>query len=226
MSDGRQCDPCLYVFLDEAGNFDFSPNGTRYLVFTCVSAVRPLSLCGELHSLKFDLVEQGLEVEYFHASEDRQAVRDQVFAAITGHLAAMRVDSLIVEKAKTPPALRPVVRFYPKMLGHLLRRALSAQELTRFRKVVAYTDVLPVRKTRRAVEKATKTQMARRLPASTSYVVLHHGSMSNPYLQVADYVNWAIYRKWDRADTRSYDLVRQAVRTEVDLFRHGTRRYY
>jgi len=214
------------VFLDEAGNFDFSPNGTRYLVFTSVSVTRPLQLCAELHSLKFDLVEEGWEVEYFHASEDKQDVRDRVFAVISEHLGAMRVDSLIVEKAKTGPALRPLARFYPRMLGYLLRYVLNGHDLMRFSKVVVYTDALPVRKKRQAVEKATKRQLAEMLPASARYVVLHHASMSNPYLQVADYVNWAIYRKWDRGDTRSYDLVRQAIRSEFDIFRGGTRYYY
>ncbi len=31
----------LYLFLDEGGNFDFSPAGTRYLTLTAVTATRP-----------------------------------------------------------------------------------------------------------------------------------------------------------------------------------------
>ena len=34
---------CAYIFLDEAGNFDFSQNGTRYFVLTSVSTRRPFA---------------------------------------------------------------------------------------------------------------------------------------------------------------------------------------
>jgi len=72
----------LYIFLDEGGNFDFSPTGTKYFTLTCISKTRPFQIAPALDSLKYDLIETGLDIEYFHAAEDRQAVRDKVFAAI------------------------------------------------------------------------------------------------------------------------------------------------
>jgi hypothetical protein len=215
----------LYVFLDEGGNFDFSPNGTKYLIFSALSCTRPLGLCCELNKLKFDLAENGHYLEYFHASDDLQYVRDRVFECIEAELAGIRVDSLIAEKAKTHPPLRSVKRFYPKMLGYLLRYVLekvgSGKE-----KVIVYTDAIPVKKKRQAVKKATKMELADFLGKDQEYVVLHHESKSNPYLQVIDYVNWAIYRKWDRGDCRSYDIIKAAVRSEFEIFRTGRRYYY
>jgi hypothetical protein len=67
----------LYIFLDEAGNFDFSSNGTRYFVMACITRERPFGDYNDFIQLKYDLVEHGDEVEYFHASEDKQAVRDK-----------------------------------------------------------------------------------------------------------------------------------------------------
>lgn len=32
---------CLYVYLDEAGNFDFSPSGTRYFILGSMALERP-----------------------------------------------------------------------------------------------------------------------------------------------------------------------------------------
>ena len=63
------------------------------------------------------LIDLGTNLEYFHAAEDRQAVRDEVFAVIKT-LDNIRVDSLIVEKRKTAPAIRPLNRFYPEMAEH------------------------------------------------------------------------------------------------------------
>jgi len=218
--------PCLYVFLDEAGNFDFSPNGTKYIVFTSVSGTRPLRLCTPLMDLKFDLVEEGHELGYFHASEDAQSVRDRVFAVITAELQSLRIDSLVVEKVKTGPALQPLQVLYPRMLGYLLRYVLAEHDLVRFGKVIVFTDAVPVARQRQAVEKATKVQLAQMLPTGATYTVLHHASQSNPYLQVVDYINWAIYRKWTTGDTRSYALVSSAIRREFDIFKGGTHHYY
>ena len=53
-----------------------------------------------LTELKYDLVERGTALEYFHASENAQAVRNRVFEIIERNLSAVRIDSIIVEKHK------------------------------------------------------------------------------------------------------------------------------
>lgn len=49
---------------------------------------------------------------------------------------------------------------------------------------------------------------------------------ADPCLQVADYCAWAIQRKWERKDTRSYDLIASKIVYEYDLWAHGTKHYY
>ena len=51
------------------------------------------------------------------------------------------------------------------------------------------------------VKKAVKMTLAKMLPKGVRYRVLHHDSKSNLDLQIADYCNWVIYRKWDRGDS-------------------------
>jgi len=62
----------LYLFLDEGGNFDFSKTGTKYFVITSLTKQRPFAAYKELVELKYDLIESGVNLEYFHAAEDRQ----------------------------------------------------------------------------------------------------------------------------------------------------------
>jgi len=45
-------------------------------------------------------------------------------------------------------------------------------------------------------------------------------------LQIVDYLTWAIYRKWERADSRSYNLMKMCLRSEFEVFRSGTKTYY
>ena len=55
----------LYVFLDEAGDFNFSLTGTRFFTLTTITNIRPFSRDAPLMSLKYDLIEVGLDIEYF-----------------------------------------------------------------------------------------------------------------------------------------------------------------
>ena len=176
--------------------------------------------------LKYDLVERGMNIEYFHASEDAQAVRNEVFGIIQRNLAGVRLDSLIVEKRKIGPAMRPEVHFYPRMLGYLLRYVLKGYPLDQYREVIVFTDQIPVKKKRKAIEKAAKVTLADMLPKTARYRVLHHDSKSNMDLQIVDYCNWAVYRKWDAGDERSHRLIRPVIVSEFDFCQKGTRLYY
>jgi len=217
---------CLYVYLDEAGNFDFSEKGTRFFMMGSVALERPFSFYAPLAEMRLDLLEQGLDIERFHASDDRQATRNQVFGVIRDHLGSMRIDATITEKRKTGPALQADDQFYPKMLGYHLRYLLNNTRIADYERIVVVTDALPIQRKRKLIEKAVKQTLVDMLPSDVPYQVLHHDSRSALGLQVADYCTWAIYRKWDQADLRSYNVIAPAVRSEFDIFRTGTRLYY
>lgn len=217
---------CAYLFLDEAGNLDFSPAGTRHFVLTSVSMRRPFPAFEVLDAYKHDCLEFGLNTEYFHCSDDNNHVRGRMFDLIAEHLDGMCIDSLVVEKPKTGPALREDKRFYPEMLGHLLRFVLPRELATGAEEVIVITDTIPVQKKRQAVEKAIQQSLAKMLPEGMKYRILHHQSRSHYGLQVADYCCWAVLRKWQRGETRFYDRIKPSVRSEFDIFRTGTRQYY
>lgn len=206
-------DKYLYIFLDEGGNFDFSKNGTRFFVVTSLAKERPFEAYKELAELKYDLVEQGVHIESFHATEDKQAVRDKVFDIIERHLDGIRVDSVIVEKCKTDPALQEPVRFYSKMVGYLLRYVLGKFNLSDYREVLVFTDSMPVERLKNAMQKAIKEVLSEMLPPTAQYRLFHHESKACLDLQIVDYCNWAIYRKHDRDDSRSYSKIERAVKS-------------
>lgn len=211
-----------YIFLDESGNFDFSVKGTRFFVLTSVSTRRPFPWSSSLDSYKYDCLENNLEIERFHCSADKLRVRKKVFEIISKQLDAVRIDSLVVEKPKTGTALRADERFYPEMLGYLLRYVLNSE----MNEVIVITDRIPVKKKRNAIEKGIKGVLANILPEGTKYRIHHHESRSHYGLQVADYCCWAIYQKWVNGKTQYYNLIRDAVLSEFDIFRTGTRYYY
>ena len=112
------------------------------------------------------------------------------------------------------------------MLGHLLKYVIPRELDNGVDEVIVITDSIPIQRKRQAVEKAIKAALATMLPASMHYRVLHHASRSHYGLQVADYCNWAVFRKWQKGDMGFHDLIKPALRSEFDIFRIGTRYYY
>jgi hypothetical protein len=49
---------------------------------------------------------------------------------------------------------------------------------------------------------------------------------ADPCLQAVDYCAWALQRKWERGDLRSYDLIKDRITYEYDLWKSGTKHFY
>ena len=57
---------------------------------SALSLLRPFPVMSELTELKYDMWENGVSLEYFHASEDRQVTRDKVFEVIKNYLSLIK----------------------------------------------------------------------------------------------------------------------------------------
>jgi hypothetical protein len=216
----------LYIFIDEGGDLEFSNKGTRYFTLTALSKIRPFTLYEPLVNLKYDLWEKGINFEYFHATEDTQRTRDEVFELISNNLSKFTIDSIIVEKGKTYPALQDHHRFYQKTFQMLLNYTLERHK-GNFNRIFILTDTIPVKKKRSEIQKAIKTFTSSwAMKYKADYTVQHYASKSDINLQIVDYFNWAIFRKWERSDTRSYDIIKDAVFSEFDVFEVGGHYYY
>jgi hypothetical protein len=208
----------LYIFLDEAGNFDFSDQGTPYFIFCSVSKKRPFAAYRALADLKYDLVEKGLGIEYFHAADDKQDVRNSVFAIIQDRLEGCDIDSTIIRKQAVPEKDRAIEIFYPHYLGLHLKALLQKVDWAKTGEVIVFTDRIPLARKVKAVEKAARHTLKQCLPQGNQYRIFHHQSKSNFDLQIADYCTWAVQRKWTRDDARSFNTISTAVRSEYEVY--------
>jgi len=200
----------LYLYIDESGNFDFGRSGTRHFPLCGVLMRRPFTHLPGLLDVKYDFLEQGLDLEHFHASEDRQAVRDRVFRCLAAHVGGMRVVCVVARQATLGPGLQTPEGLYSAAFDLLTRETLDARAPAACAHIIAITDSLPVRSGGAAVRKAVRTTLKACRPAGATYRILHHASRADVNLQVADYCAWAAYRKWERADDRSYRIMADA----------------
>ena len=217
----------LYVFIDVSGNYDFSPAGTMSIVITSTlcSDINPGVL--ELYAVKHEVIDQGIDIEYFHAAEDRQPVRDRVFNVISG-LTHIRIDSIIVEKSKVDPNLRPLNRLYPTMVEYLLQYPFDPRgiDVTRFDKVLIFMDRESARaREKEALTKAVKLSLARHL-RGVPYTLSMHSSASHPYLQIVDYCSWAVYVKWERGEIRPFNQIKTLVKSEFLIYQNKKAKWY
>ncbi len=220
----------LYCFVDESGNLDFSPHGTKFYVLTLLSTTNPNEIATALSRLRYTLLPTSLvdtayeEEGYFHATEDQQALRDQVFATLVSLRQHIRVDAVIAQKNKTHPRLQKEKEFYEALGRPLLRFAFNRAYAQGFNRVViVFSNVLT--KKLQGVLKQTFKRLIKS-EGKVPFELYFHPCRADMCNQAADYFGWAVYRKCENGDVRSYNLVKSLVESEFDLFTRGTTEYY
>lgn len=158
----------------------------------------------------------------FHATEDKQDVRNEVFKIIST-MREIVVHSIIVRKNRTHPNLYPPEKFYPKISSFLID---YIQKRYRFSKLCVMFNGSPVDKKKQAMLKGLKEEISKK-GISREYYIYFPNSSTERMLDVADYICWAIAKKWEKNDERSYDMISKFLGTgEKDIFRNGERDFY
>lgn len=213
----------IYIYGDESGDFEFSSKGSRYFILTTVR-LSDYAIGEDLLSLRRQLAWEGVDLHReFHATDDKQAVRDRVFDVVARH--HFRIDSTILEKRKARPHVRQDEhRFYQTAWFYHMRHVVP--------RVSAQGDQLLViaasigTKAKRRAFSAGLRDVMDQVAVGRDFRMAFWPAAVDPCLQVADYCSWAIQRKWENQDTRSYDLIKDRIHSEYDLFRIGKTYYY
>lgn len=217
--------PDKFVFADEAGCFTFNrdQNVSRFFVL-CTVVMNDCRVATDLLELRRRLAWDGAELgEYFHATTDKQDVRNAVFDVIRRH--EFKVQATIMEKSKAQPQVKETKpTFYQYGYFYHFKFGVS-RLLGPTSETLVTTASLGTRKEKVAFEGAVSDVM-RQTNGSRQWKADFMPCHSDPCLQVADYCAWAIQRKWERDDTRSYDLISDRISYEYDLWARGTTHYY
>jgi hypothetical protein len=217
--------PRRYLFADESGNFDFSrkPGASKYFILTTVT-MESFAAGDALLQLRREMAWEGLGlVSEFHATTDAQAVRNRVFDALRAH--DFRIDATILEKSKALPVVRASDENFYVSAWFLHLKQFAASVAGADDELLVVGASLGTKKKRQSLHAAIEAVVKQTLP-STRYCVASWAAVSDPCLQVADYCSWAIQRKWERGDGRSYDLVADKIATESDVFRSQRQHFY
>lgn len=225
----------LYVFIDESGDFNFTKNGSKFYIINAVITQDPTEGTELLSLLKYRLLTYEIYPEItdeiyrethlangFHCTYDKQLIRDEVFKIISG-LEGLKVNTLVIRKNRTNPSIRTPEVFYSKMSGFLINYIQSTYN---YSKLCILFNGLPTERQKQALKKGIKTELAQR-EIDKEYSIFFPNSSTDRYLDIADYICWAIARKWERNDNRSYEIIKKFMgRSEWDIFVNGDMEYY
>lgn len=237
MTGVSEIDKPLYIFIDESGNFDFTSKGTKYFSMTAVVTTDPVSGRDSLIGLRYSLLGKGINQETFHATEDTQYVRDEVYKIIKG-LSNFEVHSIIAQKNKTHSSLYEDY-YYKKgrmitnisgmglyrWLGQVLLKYIFQGKKDKFNKLIVVMGAIYTGDKKKTILKTIKTYLKDNFPG-VPFEIYCHQSCSDLNCQIADYCCWAIAIKWERGEVRPYEILRNRIRSEFDIFKKGTTEYY
>ena len=214
-----------FIFADESGDFTFAKgnNISRYFI-VCTVTMHSCKIGDDLLALRRDLAwNQAPLGDYFHASTDAQVTRDAVYGLIKQY--DFSIQANIMEKSKAQPQVRAThQKFYKYGWLYLFRHGI-ADTITADDELMITTASVKTKKAQGAFTDAVNDVIQQHLPRSqwrTSFCPCG----CDPCLQVADYCTWAIQRKWERDDARSYKLIQDRISYEYDLWAHGRHHYY
>jgi len=183
---------------------------------------RTFDHCIPLYALKYDRLQSGIDVDRalnclrFHASYDVQALRDDVYKIIVDNLDSFSAYTAIINKEGLDSSQRNDYSLYAKGMIPLLDAVLDTEGFDDVDSLTIVTDSIPGKKRWEAVRGAMKSKLKKWSTATGKpFLIYHHLSSTDMNLQVVDYVSWAIQRKWERDDERSYVYIKDAIKKEL-----------
>ena len=213
-----------HIFADEAGCLAFKKKRgvSRYFILCSITTSSP-DIGNDLQDLRRRLSWEGVCDDAFHATTDRQEIRDQVFDLIS--TMDFRVDATLLEKSKALMHIRASDLTFYKYAWHYHFKHLAGQIISNNDEVHITAASIGTKKQKGAFS-GVINDVVRQSSASASHRVSFWQAASDPCIQVADYCAWAIQRKWERNDDRSYELIKEKICSEYDLWRKGKNHYY
>ena len=215
----------LFIYFDESGNFDFSTRGSAHYILTAFCTFDPVASQNTLRSLAHELACDGLGQESFHAAEDKQHIRDQVFALLPLLQEPPRFHISIARKKKVPPALRESdLEFYNYLVSRALRHIIAGPQFADVEKLIVIFSKIFNKKSDGAMTGAAKSELKKIL--DIPYWVYSHAAASESNCQIADYCCWATFIKHERGEERSHRLLSSFLASEQHLFPENGVDYY
>jgi hypothetical protein len=190
--------------LDESGNLDFGAKGTKHFVLTAVESYLPVQSAKNLQELKYQLLLDNLDVEYFHASEDLQIIRDKVFTAISQLKAGLKIHYAYAVKQELAVNDKNSAALYAK-LGAKIINKLDLRKIKDCAQIILIFDKTLNNRDEKAFLGQIKPLLKK---IGKPYQIYFHKTAADFNAQIADYCSWAKYVALERNENRPLEALK------------------
>ena len=205
----------LFIFVDESGNFDFSPSGTSHFVFAAVATNNPAYSSSRMNSVKYQLLSDGIDVSDFHATEDKQVVRDSVFPVID-KMETISAYVIYGEKRFLAPSLQNPEGIYSLFGKATIKFFMRNLDFTNIWSITVVFDQTLTKKERSAFEGVIKPELKK---LGIRFNIYFHSMKTDSNGQIADYIAWAKYVSLERSENRPWSALSQNLKpSDFNIF--------
>lgn len=183
---------------------------------------RPFEVETRMDKLRYDLLEEGRDFTYFHASQNPRPIRARLAKVLVEHASSLKAYVAVVDKQRAGDHYKKPELLYEYALSALLESAF--RQNASVQNWVVITDNIPGRHA--PLRKAIKTCIADKIRPGMKYQLRHQPSMAHLPLQLVDYISWATFRAVENGHTDASKELEQIVRVSLALPENNDRLGY
>ena len=203
----------LFLFVDESGNFDFSPKGSRNFVLAGIATRHPLRSALKVSQLRYELLARGHNLSHFHATEDLQEVRDAMFRVVA-QMEDLKCYVISGTKSRVPKEFQSDAEMHARFAREIMKFSRQSFLDENFERIGVVFDQSLTKARQKIFHKAMKKEMRKqRVPTYLYFQQLKFDFNG----QIADYVAWAKFKQLERGDNRPWDLLRDSLRPREQM---------
>ncbi len=196
----------VWVFLDESGTFSFGVRSSKCFVVACVVTKDVRGVERVARKVFRGLLKKERKKRkgaMLHAHKETDRIRMQFLKLFAAHKQS-RASALIVEKEKVPERLRGEVHFF---YNHCVEQLISA--VIKKYQCADITLIASRRETNKHLDRMFSEHIQNSIQKRHNLAV--HVKVIPPSidwsLQVADFVAWAVFQKYEKGDSRYCDTL-------------------
>lgn len=157
---------------------------------------------------------------------------DNTFATAPSSSSPLRTfafDATILDKRKAKDDLRRDPFYFYKLAWYLHFKYVASKIAGPNDELLVVASSLQIKRKRKSTKAGVHeaiTEVVNQVSPTVTCHCAFSPAATDPCLQVADYLTWAIQRKYESEDTRSYDLIEHLIKSEFEPFKRATKLFY
>jgi hypothetical protein len=204
----------LSVFVDESGDLGFSGRSSSYFVICALATRNAASVRRAVKKVRQRALGKSLRsVPELKFSASSTHLRESVLRALS------RLDIelwyVCLRKGEHAPELPPLDTIYGHLAGFLVETIARTKNRSIFLIMDRFLSKKAIERFNEGLAEkgSTAVWQFRKLPID--FKIEHVDSQSEPCLQAADFVAGAIFTKYERGDSKFYDIIKSRITEEI-----------